>query len=342
MSHPCNYTHYWYLIVEPKLVSYLNLQKIWFKFRVKIIRVVSLTDWMYMGCKICWKGLTIPGGGLRSCPNCPDGGEPWPRYTPNYPSTNRKFFPSSHKYLHVHAYYENRYKIRVHAIDDGNDNEENAPFAEFLFFGALGEQIAGITADCAAAHKTGRTDYLPPELEQLPGKRFVLTAVTQDVSLKTDFYIFQVKAVEHLENEEPLAPLPMLNTTTISPTSESKEKNTVSTPATSEHDVDRDQPSHTKDGKVQLSKQETLSIKLTRIHLSLLDPLAYFQSLDETSTSQSRKRQQSKDKLSPPDHKKRLAATFHTIFKQLFLLFAHITLLNHKQPCRQAAIHLRK
>nr|BAK05124.1 predicted protein [Hordeum vulgare subsp. vulgare]BAK07998.1 predicted protein [Hordeum vulgare subsp. vulgare] len=179
--------------------------KNWFKFKVKIIRVVSLTDWMYMGCKICWKGLTIPGGGLRSCPNCPDGGERWPRY-----------------------------KIRVHAIDDGNDNEENA--------------------------------------------------VTQDVSLKSDFYVFQVKAVEHLESEEPLAPLPIINTTTISPTFESKQKNTVSTPATSEHDVDRDQPSHTKDGK----------------------------SLDETSTSQNRKRQQSEDKLSSPDHKKSHVA------KQLF------------------------
>ncbi|KAE8804444.1 hypothetical protein D1007_19479 [Hordeum vulgare] len=103
-------------------------------------------------------------------------------------------------------------------------------------------------------------------------------------SLKSDFYMFQVKAVEHLESEEPLAPLPMLNTTIISLPSESKQKNTVSTPTTSEHDVDRDQPSHTKDRK----------------------------SLDETSTSQSRKRQQSKDKLSPPDHKKSHVA------KQLF------------------------
>uniref|UniRef100_A0A8I7B6K6 Replication protein A 70 kDa DNA-binding subunit B/D first OB fold domain-containing protein n=1 Tax=Hordeum vulgare subsp. vulgare TaxID=112509 RepID=A0A8I7B6K6_HORVV len=49
-----------------------------FKFRVKITQVVSLTDSVYMGCKICCKGLGTPGGGLRTCPNCPDGGEPWP------------------------------------------------------------------------------------------------------------------------------------------------------------------------------------------------------------------------------------------------------------------------
>jgi hypothetical protein len=152
--------------------------------------------------------------------------------------------------LHLDVYYDNRYKIRVHAIDDGNDNEENAPFAEFLFFGALGEQIAGITADCAAAHKTGRTDYLPPELEQLPGKKFILTAVTQEISLRYDFYKFQVKAVEHLQSQEPLPPLPMLNTTATSSTSEPTDKNTASTPATSEYDMDRDQPSNTKDGKV--------------------------------------------------------------------------------------------
>lgn len=78
----------------------------------------------------------MPDGSLRRCPICPNGGEPWPRY-----------------------------KIRVHAIDNGSDNETDAPFAEFLFFGALGEQIAGMTADCASALATGRTDYLPPEMD---------------------------------------------------------------------------------------------------------------------------------------------------------------------------------
>jgi hypothetical protein len=68
----------------------------------------------------------------------------------------------------------------VRPIDDGSDNEADTAFAEFIFFGAQGEQIVRITVDYASAHATGRTDYLPPELEQLPGKRFILTVVTQE------------------------------------------------------------------------------------------------------------------------------------------------------------------
>lgn len=153
---------------------------------------------------------------LRRCPISPDGGEPWPR-CPICPDGGEPW---------------PRYKIRVHAMDDGSNDEANTTFAEFLFFDALVEKIVGITAYCVEAHKIGKTNYLPPELEQLPSKRFILTVVPQEVALNFDFYMFQVKVVEHLENEEPLAALPMLNTTAI-PLSEPVDKDT-----SSEHDVE--------------------------------------------------------------------------------------------------------
>ncbi|KAI5002429.1 hypothetical protein ZWY2020_027079 [Hordeum vulgare] len=211
----------------------------------------------------------MPGGGLRTCPNCPDGGEPWPRY-----------------------------KIRVYAIDDGNDNEENASFVEFLFFGALDEQIAGITADCASANKTGRIDYLPPELEQLPSKIFILTAVTQEESLKSDFYKFQVKAVEHVQIEEPIPTLPMLNIPTIPTASEPANTDAITTPATTEYNQGESLSPTMKDGKSQ----------------------------DNTSTSQQRKRSDSKDEVSTSDSKKR------HVTKQLFTAINDEEKAGNEQP----------
>jgi hypothetical protein len=66
-----------------KHVFSLYLQNFLYKLRIKITEVVSLTDWMYMDCKICWKGLRMPDGSVQRCSVCPDG-EPWPRYKSNY------------------------------------------------------------------------------------------------------------------------------------------------------------------------------------------------------------------------------------------------------------------
>ncbi|KAE8784814.1 hypothetical protein D1007_41566 [Hordeum vulgare] len=105
--------------------------------------------------------------------------------------------------------------------------------------------------NCASANKTGRIDYLPPELEQLPSKIFILTAVTQEESLKSDFYKFQVKAVEHVQIEEPIPTLPMLNIPTIPTASEPANTDAITTPATTEYNQGESLSPTMKDGKAQ-------------------------------------------------------------------------------------------
>lgn len=140
----------------------------------------STSEWWFMGCKVCWRRLKISQNGTYSCPTCVET-EPWPRF-----------------------------RISVRATDIEVEDQTGPTFAEFTFFGRQGELITGTTADCAPAHAKGRTNYLPPELEKLHDKKFIVTVTTNDQTLRANFYHFKVQAIECLGNEGPLAPLPMI------------------------------------------------------------------------------------------------------------------------------------
>jgi hypothetical protein len=163
--------------------------------------------------------------------------------------------------------------------------------------------------------------------------------VTQEESLKSDFYKFKVTAVEHVQNEEPIPALPMLNTSTIPAASKPANTEAITTPATSEHNQGESLSPNMKDGKVQSVKQENCYVNFTHFHSNFPYLLTYLQSQDDTSTSQHRKRSDSKDELSTSDSKKRLAFTSYMIIKKQFLLITHITPINHEQACGQTVVH---
>lgn len=171
-----------------------------------------------MGCKICWKRLKPDKSAILRCSDCPDG-EPWPRL-----------------------------RISVHAVNIESNGDTEGTFAEFVFFGAQGEQIARMTTECAAAYATGRANYSPPELEQLPGKSFIVTVTPHQNSLDSDLYHLRVRALEQLDNQEALPLLPMANQSETDGTAGSSsssppihnptDKNILATPASSEDNRD--------------------------------------------------------------------------------------------------------
>lgn len=89
-----------------------------------------------------------------------------------------------------------RYKIAVRAIDLDTEEQQNPTFAEFSFFGKQGEIITGQNVDLAVANAAGRVGYTPPEIEELPGRTFIVTVTPHHQSLDAEFFYFQVQATE--------------------------------------------------------------------------------------------------------------------------------------------------
>lgn len=116
----------------------------YYKLRIKITDVISTTNWWYMGCKICWRRLKVNENSTYQCPECTET-TPCPRY-----------------------------KIALCAIDLETEEEQNPGFVEFSFFGKQGEIITGQNVDLAVANVAGRARYTPPEIEELPGKKFIV------------------------------------------------------------------------------------------------------------------------------------------------------------------------
>lgn len=87
-------------------------------------------------------------------------------------------------------------QIAVRAIDLDTEEQQNPTFAEFSFFGKQGEIITGQNVDLAVANAAGRVGYTPPEIEELPGKTFIVTVTPHHQSLDAEFFYFQVQATE--------------------------------------------------------------------------------------------------------------------------------------------------
>lgn len=93
-------------------------------------------------------------------------------------------------------------QIAVRAIDLDTEEQQNPTFAEFSFFGKQGEIITGQNVDLAVANAAGRVGYTPPEIEELPGKTFIVTVTPHHQSLDAEFFYFQVQATELLHNDD--------------------------------------------------------------------------------------------------------------------------------------------
>jgi hypothetical protein len=123
---------------------------------------------------------------------------------------------------------------------------------------------------------------------------------------------------------------PTCSSSSMSPTSEPTNKDTIATPATSEHGMDESLSSDAKEGKVYLVKQESSCVNFTHSHFSLCGLLICFQSLTTHLLQKARRNHGVKMDLQC-NSKKRSVFAFCKITKQYFLLIAYMTLLNHEQ-----------
>lgn len=80
------------------------------------------------------------------------------------------------------------YRISLCAVDVQTNEEANPTFAEFTFFGAQGDIIIGKDAEYVVAETRGQAGYVPCEISDLVGRKF----------LDGDYNYFQVQTTEHL------------------------------------------------------------------------------------------------------------------------------------------------
>lgn len=105
-----------------------------------------------------------------------------------------------------------RYKVCLYGIDANTPEEQNATFAEFIFF-RQGNIIVGKEADYLLQETRARNEDTPREILDIVGKDFIVTVVQDDNTFNSNHYHFQVKSTEYVTNAELLAPLPLHNVT---------------------------------------------------------------------------------------------------------------------------------